>query len=39
MRIVVVRPDYKITGGFETVVDKLINGLRENPLCGRINSE
>ena len=27
MKIAVVKPDYKITGGFELVVDKLINGL------------
>lgn len=27
MKIAVVKPDYKITGGFEVVVDKLINGL------------
>jgi glycosyltransferase involved in cell wall biosynthesis len=28
MRIAVVKPDYNITGGFELVVDKLINGLK-----------
>jgi glycosyltransferase involved in cell wall biosynthesis len=28
MKIAVVKPDYKITGGFEIVVNKLINGLK-----------
>jgi hypothetical protein len=30
MKIALVKPDYKITGGFEIVVDRIIRGLEEN---------
>ena len=29
MKIALVKPDYKITGGFEIVVDRIIRGLEE----------
>lgn len=29
MKIAVVKPDYKIYGGFEVVIDRIINGLRQ----------